>query len=272
MTLTSLDDIFRLQDASAQQNRSELPTEFSLLEEALLLMAELIEFLKFDPSVARQIQQPGKRSNARNCQLNLAQASWASAVNVCRLLAFGAFTDMFSLYRGAVESYSFFWYLGRVPSDVNRWIRTFEEDDNEPKVVLELAIEKSSSLNSFRQRVKCKFEDEKEKGEGRKDLFKMLSTIGTHTNPITMFGSIPSQTHQNNLGFSSQGNAEYLKYGTYYSLILLKSYLEEIDLAFGRYVPMEHELRNRYVQLQGEFEELFSDDWVLRLPLGRTSI
>ena len=241
MTLFSLDDIFRLQDASAEQNRSELPPEFSLLEEALLLMAETIQFLKFDPSVARQVQQYSGKSIAQTCQLNLAQATWATTIDVCRLLAFGAFTDMFSLYRGAVESFSIFWYLGREPSKVNEWIKTFEQDDREPKVILELAIEKSSRLNSFRQRVKCRFENDKEKGKGRKELFKMLSTIGTHTNPITMFGSLPNQTHQYNLGFTSRGNTEYLQYGIYYTLILLKSHFEEIHVAFGSLVPSDHE-------------------------------
>ena len=293
MKLAKLDDIFRMQDTSAQQNRSELLPEFCLLEKALLLMAELIEFSKFDSPAARQTLLSCQLSHAQKCQLNLAQASWATTVNACRLLAFGAFVDMFSLYRGAVESFSYFWYLRRVPSDLSKWIEIFEqngtmgrketytrpikenEEREEPKVILELAVEHSYKLNSFRQRAKCRFEGDAEKGKGRKDLFKMLSTIGTHTNPFTMYGSLPSQTHENNLGFSSIGNTEFLNYGMYYALILLKSYLEEIDLAFGRYVPKEHELRCRYIQVEREFDEYvqsLSADWVPRLPPGRTSI
>ena len=292
MTLTSLEDIFRMQDASAQQNRSELSPEFSLLEEALLLMAESIEFLKSDLSVARQVQQSGKSSNSQKCQLNLAQESWASTVNVCRLLSIGAFTDMFNLYRSAVETYSI-WYLRQRPRGIKRWIGIISQGQinqsigrqtlpkragqqrQESKTIPEWSVEHSSKLNDFRIVVKNCFEGDVEKGKGRKDLSKMLSTMGAHTNPYSMFGSLPSETHEKTFGFLSVGNMEFLNYGMYYSLILLKSNLEEINAGFENYIPTCHELSYRYVQLQGKFNEYVQslcDDWVLRLPPGRTSI
>lgn len=103
----------------------------------------------------------------------------------------------------------------------------------------------------------------------------MLSTMGTHINPYSLFGSLPSHSHEKTFGFLSVGNMEFLNYGVYYSLILLKSLLEEINVGFGNYMPDSHELSYRYIELQGKFNEYvksLSEDWVPRLPPGRTSI
>ena len=64
--------------------------------------------------------------------VNLAIATWSAAVNVSTLLAAGSFVDMFSLYRGALESFSYFWYMRRNPSEISEWEKALGLDEDEP--------------------------------------------------------------------------------------------------------------------------------------------
>ena len=194
---------------------------------------------------------------------------------------------MFSLYRGALESFSYFWYMRRKPSEFNEWKKALGLDDSEPlnaesqngndelKTRFEWAVEQSGAFNGFRIKVKRCFEGEADKGQGRKDLFKLLSTLGSHTNPYSLADSLPNNGSGNNLRICSTGNNLNLQCGVYYVLILLDSLIEEVYAEFGKHIPTDHDLRNRKAKLEQhllEYIQSLPNDWVCTLPLGRTSI
>ena len=234
----SLNDLFETQDGFAQANRAAMSKQFPLLEEALLVMLVMVGVLNTRPIMERRQAKSRHIPNSESIQINLAYTAWATLVNMCRLLTFGAYTNMISLYRDVLKSLSFFWFLGREPNIANEW-----ED-----VLLDDALsfkEKARAFDGIRRRAKKRFEQDKEADIDFNELFYVLSTYGTHTNPNSMAGSLPSKNRSQNLGFLSVGDDENLQCYAHDMLKLVMIYLEEVYAQFGKYIPGKFTFQDR---------------------------
>ena len=235
---SSLDEFFGMQDNSAEQNRIAMSRGFSLLEEALLLTAKTLSFLWTDPLNKRIAAKHSEVPHVQTVQLNLAYATWATVVNACRLLRFGAFVNVLSLLRDALESYSYFWYLSREPSDVAEWVDRINPEEISRDIGDRITFDEMRiAFDKFRRKVKKRFEKQNSPEIDYRGQYYVLSTLGTHTNPLSLSGSLPSESREGNFGFFSVGEDENLRCFAHDTLQLVMALLEELYGQFGNYIP-----------------------------------
>lgn len=268
---SSLNEVFEMQEVHARTNLTAMSEEFSLLEEALLLTFTTIGALNTPHIIAKRRGKSGRIPEIESIQINLAYTTWATIVNACRLLTFGAFADMFNLLRNAQESFSCFWYLRREPSDAGEWLDI-------QKASKSLVKRGKEDYAQFLRKVSKKFHRETSQKLNYKDQYSLLSTLGTHTNPHSMSLSLPKEGREMHFGFFSAGDDENLRCCAHDVLQLVMSLLEEIYGQFGkhispsftymhkvsgtnrrghhfdRYIPIELTLPSRYGQLKRKFK------------------
>ena len=234
----SLDQIFKTQDGYAQANRIAISKQFPLLQEALLLMFITIGVLNTRPILERRQAKGRKIPHVESIQINLAYTAWATLVNMSRLLTFGAYVSMVSLYRGALESHSFFWFLRREPSAVSEWEDVLADEC--------LTFEdRRKAFDNFRRKVKKRFEQDNKAEFDYKEFFYVLSTFGTHTNPYSLAGSLPSESRSQNFGILSVGDDENLQCYAHDILQLGMIFLDEIYAQFGKQIPDRFTFQDR---------------------------
>ena len=234
----SLDDIFETQDVYAQANRTAVSKQFPLLQEALLLMFITVGVLNTRPILERRQAKSRQIPHVQSIQINLAYTAWATLVNMSRLLTFGSYVNMVSLYRDVLESFSFFWFLRREPSAVSEWQDVLAKGNS---TFEEMRI----AFDGFRRKVKKRFERENKAEIDYKELFYVLSTFGTHTNPYSLAGSLPSESRSQNFGIVSVGDDENLQCYAHDMLKLVMIFLEEIYAQFGKHIPQRFTLQDR---------------------------
>ncbi len=241
-----LDDIFRTQDAHAAANCAAMSKEFSLLEEALLLTSITISVLNSSSVIEKRRTKSGLIPDVERIQINLAYITWSTVVSMCRLLTFGAFVNMLSLYRDALESLSFYWYLRREPSDVCEWENALLAREVQPDKSGDKSFaRRRKAFDNFRRKVKKRFEQENKPVGDYNSWYYVLSTLGTHTNPYSIASSLPSEGRKQNFGFMSVGEDENLRCLAHDILHLLMFLLEEIYGQFGRYIPPTHTYQHK---------------------------
>ena len=250
----SLDYLFHVQDIFAKENRDAMSKQYSLLNEALLLMVITIGALNSKPILDRRRRKLGHDSVVESIQVNLAYTTWSTLINMCRLLTFGSFVNVISLYRNALESLSFYWYLRREPSDVSRWVDVLANgllpSEDEDSTTFD---DQRKAFEKFRRKVKKRFDRENKPTVDYGNLSLVLSTYGTHTNPYSMAGSLPSQLRNQNLGFLSVGDGENLQCLAHDILHLVMFFLEELFGQFGSTIPKSFPYQDR-VTIKNERE------------------
>ena len=273
MTSFSLNDLTQIQDSFAKDNQDAMSEECRLLEDALPLAMETIEVLKTKPVLTRLGSQSKRDLQVRIARLHLAQAICTTVVNMCRLLYFGSFVNMFSLYRDALEMYAYFWYLGSYPNEIREWQDLAKQ---KPKSIVEYGKE---DYARFQRKVVRKFQKKSAANRFHKDSYGFFSTLGTHTNPHSLSMFLPKEDHEENFGFCSKGEGGNLRSCAHSILHLLMVLLEDLYLEFGRhvpashtqlrqfapefqrgreivrYIPTYHALPSRYTKLKREFDE-----------------
>ena len=242
----SLDYIFGIQDAFAQENRDAMSEQFTLLDEALLLMLVTVGALNTKTILDMRRKKLGRIPDVESIQINLAYTTWATLINMCRLLTFGAFVNMISLYRNALESLSFFWYLRREPSHVSRWVDVLNNGllptEDEDSTTFD---DQRKAFENFRRKVKKRFDRENKPTVDYGNLCLVLSTYGTHTNPYSLAGSLPSELRNQNLGFLSVGDSENLQCLAHDILHLVMFFLDELYGQFGNCIPKSFSYQDR---------------------------
>ena len=234
----SLDKIFEMQDSYAQANRTAMSKQFPLLEESLLLMFITVGVLNTRPILEKRQAKSRQIPHAESIQINLAYTAWTTLVNMSRLLTIGAYVNMVSLYRDVLESLSFFWFLGREPSAASEWEDVLANGSS-------TFDEQRIAFDDFRRKVKKRFEKENKPDIDYKELFYVLSTFGTHTNPYSLAGSLPSESRRQNFGIVSIGDDNNLQCYAHDMLQLVMIYLKEVYAQFGNHIPQRFTLQDR---------------------------
>lgn len=230
MIPTTLTGFFRSQDEHVQANCEAMSEEFSLLEEALPLAMETIEFFKTRPIGSGRCEKSDQMLQVESVRLNLADATCFTVVNVCRLLSFGAFANMFSLYRDALELYACFWYLGYCPSAISMWNKLRGTE----KSIVEYG---KKDFPEFQRKAVKQFQHRAATARFHKDSHAIFSTLGTHPNPLSLSVFLPVEGHEMNRGFCSASEDENLRWCAHYLLHFLTSLLEDLHLAFKERTP-----------------------------------
>ena len=225
MIPTTLTGFFQVQDEHVQANCEAMSEEFSLLEEALPLAMETAEYFKTKPIGSGGCKKSSQMLQVESARLNLADATCFTAVSVCRLLSFGAFANMFSLYRDALELYACYWYLGYCPSAINIWNNL----RGTKKTIVEYG---KNDFERFRRKAVRQFQHRAATAIFHKDLNDLFSTLGTHPNPLSLSMYLPVEGRELNRGYCSAGEDENLRWCAHYLLHLLMSLLKDLHVTF----------------------------------------
>ena len=230
LALTTLEGIFRLQEGSVHSNQVAMSEERSLLDIALPLTMDSVEVFKSEPVRTLRREVSEEVLEAEGIRLNLAHAIWSTVINSCRLLEYGAFVNAFSLYRDALEQYAYFWYFGVHPSKISMWM----DLKNTSKSIIEYGRE---DYRKFSSKVVGKFKKHGAAARFHEDMYELLSTLGTHTNPHSLSMFLPKQAHEDNYGFYSSKEDENLICCAHSILHLILSLLEDLYEGFEARLP-----------------------------------
>jgi hypothetical protein len=253
-TLTSLAEMFALQDGASKRNWAEASAEFALIERGLMIGWSATLLVNDEITIAKRKAKAEVTMRAETIGANLLHAALSSLVNAARLTLCGAHVDALSLARGAFESTYHAEYFRDHPDDAVEWDRAGLETD-----VYKIAdsIRKFEERKQVRRTVAGKYSDPPEVGESLHRLFKELSTYGSHANPQTVVLRLASdRPGVANLGFVSIGKSEATRLCANHVLHLVGYVLSEFSDYFAEYLDGAADFVGAYEQFRHDHEGL----------------